>query len=167
MTLVKPMREDGGAHYRVEIYEAQGFVLKYPRKERHRRNMENITAMQNYLAGKITGIISADFCGDHVRMPIPPGKRGDLYPRNVQKETIKPKAAALAEAVKPYRWKLRDMTSMKNVYYDDVTGTVYAIDYSSLQPKEGWDHWTPRAPDATPPQPVRADRAGSAVTEAV
>jgi len=131
LTLRSSLTLKEGEHFRVEILA--GYVRKFPKTDFHKANLEKLVMWQNYLAGHIKGVIKAEYHGDHLTMPVPPGRQADEYPENVYYDRIRPQVERMTKEAKRYGFNFQDILAPDNIYYDDENDQVYAVDYSSLE----------------------------------
>ncbi len=125
------MRQESGSYFDVHVYDDEGYVRKYPKKECVKGRMQWIAETQTRLAEIIKGIMPATYHGDYIEMRIAPGVQCKKIEKRKFRAHVKPMIEEIVRQVEAHGCKLTDL-GRTNVFYDETEDQVWIIDYSHL-----------------------------------
>ena len=122
--------DDSGSHFRVIVFE--NYVVKIPRTERKRAELDEIVEVQNYLAEHVDGILPVERIEDMLVMPRAPGERADERDDWL---SLRDRRDEIQETVNDLGYVIMDIGS-SDMFYDEAEDQLYLVDFSQVRTYE-------------------------------
>lgn len=122
--------DTSGGHFLVLVYE--DYVVKLPKKAEFADEdyLKEVERFQNYVAENYWGALPCKKVGKAIVMPRAPGERGDQVPQHSRR--IKELVEKLKDEVRREGYVLKDLSSLRNVFYDEEKDAIWVIDFSKF-----------------------------------
>ena len=122
--------DDSGSHFRVIVFE--NYVVKIPRTEDRRAQLDEIVAVQNHLAEHVDGILPVERIEDVLVMPRAPGERADERDDWL---ALRDRRDEIQGAVNDLGYVIMDIGA-SDMFYDEAEDQLYLVDFSQVKTYE-------------------------------